>query len=286
MLHLYAGPKEGFTLKEAVKKEGGEAALLIEVDKLRGAKQDMLQEQPYAAMMRMAMDGALDGVIMGPNCRTRSVLRHYPMSHEEHGPRPLRRWGGEEFGRADLNEAEKKKVLEDDILLWRGLFLYIVSVHVRRSLEEKKKEAMLAVEQPATPEYVPETVSLWKTEEWLRMEKAYGLGTQTFNQGDWKGELGGGVVKPTTVGGSLRLDVPQERNPEAKGRSAGKEDSKKLIEVGARPYEGHGKVNEQAPASREDADGLFVGTTCAEWAYTFPPRMCCVPTSRSEVCTA
>lgn len=227
VLHLYAGPKEGFTLKEAVKKEGGEAALLIEVDKLRGAKQDMLQEQPYAAMMRMAMDGALDGVIMGPNCRTRSVLRHYPMSHEEHGPRPLRRWGGEEFGRADLNEAEKKKVLEDDILLWRGLFLYIVSVHVRRSLEEKK-EVMLAVEQPATPEYVPETVSLWKTEEWLRMEKAYGLGTQTFNQGDWRGELGGGVVKPTTVGGSLRLDVPQERNPEAKGRSAGKEDSKKL----------------------------------------------------------
>ncbi len=228
VLHLYAGPKEGFTLKEAMKKEGGDATTLIEVDKIRGRGQDMLRDQPYAAMVRMAMDGALDGVIMGPNCRTRSVLRHYRVSSEEHGPRPLRRWGGEEFGLVDLNDEEKKKVMEDDILLWRGLFLYVISVHVRRSLEEKKRDVILAVEQPATPEYVPETVSLWKTDEWLRMEKAYGLHTQTFNQGDWIGELGGGVVKPTTMGGNLKLEVPREKNPEAKGRSAGKEDSKKL----------------------------------------------------------
>ena len=228
VLHLYAGPKEGFTLKEAIKKEGGDATTLIEVDKVRDGQQDLLQDQPYAAMLRMALDGSLDGVVMGPNCRTRSVLRHYRISEEEHGPRPLRRWGGEEFGLTDLTESERQKVVEDDVLLWRGLFLYVVSVHVRRSMDQETRKVMLLVEQPATPEYMPETVSLWRTSEWLKMERAYGLHTQTFNQGDWIGELGGGVVKPTTVGGNVKIEIPEERNLEAKGRSAGKEDSKKL----------------------------------------------------------
>lgn len=60
------------------------------------------------------------------------------------------------------------------------------------------------------------------------MERIYDLHTQTFNQGDWLGTMGGGVVKPTTMGGTLKLETPEERNPEAKGRGEKKADSKKL----------------------------------------------------------
>lgn len=107
----------------------------------------MMHDQPHATMLRMALDGALTGVIMGPNCRTRSVLRHYPVSSSDHGPRPLRKWGGEEFGRVDLTKEEKKKVVEDDTLLWRGLFLYVVSVHVRRTFDKEMAEVLLGVER-------------------------------------------------------------------------------------------------------------------------------------------
>ena len=187
-----------------------------------------MHDQPYATMLRMALDGALNGVIMGPNCRTRSVLRHYPVSSSDHGPRPLRKWGGEEFGRVDLTKEEKKKVVEDDTLLWRGFFLYVVSVHVRRTFDKEMAKVLLGVEQPASPDYMPETVSLWRTQEWKMMERIYDLHTQTFNQGDWLGTMGGGVVKPTTMGGTLKLESPEERNPEAKGRGEKKGDLKKL----------------------------------------------------------
>lgn len=101
MLHVYAGPDEGFTLKEAVKKYGGDVRTLVEIDLLRGKDHDMLQNSPYDAMLRMALDGQVRGLLAGPNCRTRSVLRHYPMNEHEHGPRPVRAWGGEEFGKKD-----------------------------------------------------------------------------------------------------------------------------------------------------------------------------------------
>ena len=239
VLHLYAGEDSGFTLAEAVKKCGGEVKTLVEVDCLRGKDHDMVQDEPYTAMLRMAFDGTLKGVVAGPNCRTRSVLRSYPISAQEHGPRPLRRWGGEEFGRKDLNASEKRKVYEDDVMMFRAILLYVIAVHVERTKDKKQKQqededeaerVLLALEQPKAPEYMTQTVSFWWTDQWKALKEMYKLKEVSFNQGDWKGEDGGkGCVKPTTLGGNMRIDVPQERNPEAKGRSQEKvKDSKSL----------------------------------------------------------
>ena len=38
----------------------------------------------------------------------------------------MRSWGGEEFGLKDLSDSERQQVHEDDVLLWRFLFLWMV----------------------------------------------------------------------------------------------------------------------------------------------------------------
>ena len=87
--------------------------------------------------------------------------------------------------------------------------------------------AHLLIEQPAAPRHVPECVSFWKTKEWRELKEAHKLQEQTFNQGDY---LPGQevAVKPTTVGGTLELELPQRRNYQAKTREEGDGDSKAL----------------------------------------------------------
>ena len=84
VVHLYAGVKDGYTLSRALQECGGDKRRLLKIDILRQedgvSSHDMLADSgPYAKLMRAALDGTLKGVIMGPNCRTRSVLRHYPL---------------------------------------------------------------------------------------------------------------------------------------------------------------------------------------------------------------
>ena len=250
-LHLFAGEDDGFTLSQAVKSAGGDVQTLIELDQKRGPGHDLMSSDPYATLLRLAFDNRIRGILAGPNCRTRSVLRNYRMTPECHGPRPLREWGGEEFGRRDLRKDEKTKVWQDDVMLFRTLLLYVLAVHVEKTKDEEEKEEgikrdakteeqktggegwkkiILALEQPSAPEYLPKTVSFWWTDQWRKMKEMYDLQEIKFNQGDWKGEEGGkGCIKPTTIGGNVEIKVPEERNPEAKGRSQDRvQDSKSL----------------------------------------------------------
>ena len=211
--HLYAGEKEGYDLGRAFKEIGGDGNRLVEIDLKRGCEgeesHDMLQDDGvYSALLRAAIDGTLLGAVMGPNCRTRSVLRHYPLDVPGGGPKPLRTWE-EPWGKKDLEKAEEDKVREDDVMLWRGLFLFVVAEEVRKATEDKKKreKMMIGIEQPADPkDYMPEVVSFWSTEEWKRLKVMYGLDEQTFNQSQW----GGQATKPTTFGGNLSLDLPED----------------------------------------------------------------------------
>lgn len=232
VVHLYAGPKEGFTLSRAAKEVGAQENQILEVDVVRGDDHDMLQEAPYNALLRLALDGNLVGLVGGPNCRTRSVLRHYPIEGVEGGgPRPLRAWGGEEFGKKDLKPEEAIRVWEDDVLMWRMIILYIIAEHVKRASREEEEEGedspvWFGMEQPANPTYKPEVVSIWETSQWKKLQEVYQFSTWTFNQGDWGAE----AVKPTTWGGNLPLQLPQQRNPKAKsrGEEGGSKDSKRL----------------------------------------------------------
>lgn len=73
-VHLYAGPKEGYYLQRAVKEMGGDPTRIFEVDIVRDKAHDMVADDGiYAILLKMCMDGWVDGVLGGPNCRTRST---------------------------------------------------------------------------------------------------------------------------------------------------------------------------------------------------------------------
>ena len=160
----------------------------------------------YSALLRVALQGKIRAVVGGPNCRTRSVLRHYEIESQPYAPRPVRSWGdGEEYGRKDLTPKEVSQVHEDDQLLWKMVFLYMVSEYVRRALGIPNP-VRLGLEQPASPcNYMPATVSWWETSDWKALKEEFGFEEWTYNQGD----AGSRAVKPTTFGGDLKLDLPK-----------------------------------------------------------------------------
>ena len=176
MLHLYAGPDSGFTLRQALKQLGGSVDTLVEVDILRGENHDMLSDQDvYSGLVRAALEGKINALVAGPNCRTRSLLRHIPIPGRPDAPRPVRRWGGEEFGVHDATEEEVKKLHDDDILMWRCLFLYMITAYMRRA-RKITKGVVFGLEQPASPrDFMPEVVSWWDTVQWKGIAKEFGF---------------------------------------------------------------------------------------------------------------
>lgn len=203
-LHLYSGKDEGFTLKRAVREQGGDESLVLEVDVKNGEAWDMLQDGMYKQLLRLAMDDLVGGVVCAPNCRTRSVLRHFPIPEDPNAPRPVRSWEGGEWGSSHITPEERKKVEEDDVLMWRAIMLTIVATHVRRAQRPKGPDVRFLVEQPAPPEDYPEVVSWWRTKEWKDLKKIYQWAEVSLRQGDF----GGKAVKPTIVGGNLTMEFP------------------------------------------------------------------------------
>ena len=215
LLHLFAGPDQGFTLHRAWHQVGGESWQLLEVDVERGEEHNLLKSKLYGGLMRTALEGKIRAIIGGPNCRTRSVLRHIPVEGHPEAPRPVRQWGGGEFGKKDLTDQEREQVRGDDLLMWRMLFLQMVSTYAARA-RGATKDPLFSLEQPASPKsYKPEVVSFWDTKEWHKLKKEFGWSEETFEQGS----LGGKSPKPTTFGGSLKLTVEEyktgdRRHPE------------------------------------------------------------------------
>ena len=102
-------------------------------------------------------------------------------------------------------EKEKKIVEEDDILLWRQIFLFMIATYARRARGHDHPLAFV-LEQPSSPrEYKPEVVSFWDQWEWHEIKKEFELKETHFTQKS----LGGEATKPTTLGTSLDL-VPED----------------------------------------------------------------------------
>ena len=79
LVHLYAGEAEGFTPARAWKQQGGDVNKLLELDLKRGEGHNMLMDSgAYSGLLCAVLHDKVDAFIAGPNCRTRSVLRHYP----------------------------------------------------------------------------------------------------------------------------------------------------------------------------------------------------------------
>ena len=144
---------------------------LLEVDILRTQSHDMSKDDAmYAALLRIAMLGWIDAVIGGPNCRTRSELRHHPVMGLPGPSRSL----GRPWGLDELDEVERAKCHLDDVLLLRMVTLYVVAKLGRDArLSQEKNSALLPtvrflMEQPAAPQHMPEVASFWRTEEWRK----------------------------------------------------------------------------------------------------------------------
>ena len=204
VIHLYSGEKTGLSLGRAVLEARGDDELLYEIDIKNGEDYDMLKDHLYQKLLRMVMDGWVEGVVCGPNCRTRSMLRHIP---KPGAPRPVRDWEGGEWGSERNTLEEDQKVFEDDVMMWRAILLGLLAIHVRRTQVGQAEDVKFLLEQPAEPTEFPEVVSLWRTKEWKRLKEMYQWQEATFSQGDW----GGKTTKPTTVGGNLELELPTKR---------------------------------------------------------------------------
>ena len=218
MVHAFAGPNEGYTLRRAFHEVGGDKRKLIEMDILRDSdKHDLgVGGKAYSSLLRLALDGWVKGWLGGPPCRTRSVLRHREVEGLQL-PRPVRGWDGAEHGFPWLSDLERKQVFEDDVLFMRFVLLYVISDMVAKVKKEEK--TLLLIEQPAEPK-LPEVVSWWRTKQWKNLEQAHGLRKQTFDQA----EFGGNATKLTTVGGTIALHVPMNgrrgRPREVQGKTA------------------------------------------------------------------
>lgn len=205
--YIYSGGEEGFTLSKALEQLGQDSKLLLEVDIKRGPEHDIMMKDsgPYSGLLRAALDGKVRSWIGSPNCRTRSVLRHYPIEGVKTCARPVRAWNGEEYGKKDLTMEEMNDVREDDILLWRLLFLAMVS----RYVAEARKlgwTPRFTMEHPSSPRhYMPETVSWWDTEDWKKLKEEFSWDETHLFQG----EMGGDAMKPTTFGGDLKLRLEE-----------------------------------------------------------------------------
>ena len=168
ILHLCAGPREGYTLAWRRPHD------VLEIDLQRGPEHDMMSDELYAFLLRGALDSRFDAVVGGPNCRTRSVLRHYPLPGG--GPRPVRS-PEEPFGRSDLTPHEKKAVWEDDVMMWRMLAIYLVAEEARNA---KGGPQVGFVLEPADPrKYMPGCPTFSKTTQWEAYEEMEGMGSGT-----------------------------------------------------------------------------------------------------------
>lgn len=99
---------------------GGDGRKLVEIDLKRGLHHDMMKDVgPYSGLLRGALDGKISAIVGGPNCRSRSILRHRPIEGRPDAPRPIRAWNGAEYGVNDLTESEWNIIYEDDIMLRR-----------------------------------------------------------------------------------------------------------------------------------------------------------------------
>ena len=203
-LHLYAGPDSGYTLKRALDRCGSQDHHLMEIDVLRGDGHNMLHMNGvYAGLLRCAFDGKLEALLGGPNCRTRSILRHVPIPNWPQAPRPVRAWNGEEFGKRDLSEDEKAMVLDDDTLMMRMVLLFLVSSYVKKA-KGSKQEPWFLMEQPADPHHKnEEVVSWWRTSQWRTLKDEFNFQEITFDQLHFGGECN----KMTTLGGNLPVST-------------------------------------------------------------------------------
>lgn len=123
----------------------------MKIDIKKGAEFDMVEDPMYASLLRLSLDDTIEAVVCGPNCRTRSVLRHFPIPDQPDAQKPVRGWGGEERVLRSNSDEERKKVEDDDLMLWIAITVSLISIHNRRAAQPEAPEPKFLIEQPSSP---------------------------------------------------------------------------------------------------------------------------------------
>ena len=110
-------------------------------------QENLMDDHTYAYLQSLAVSGQLAAVFGGPPCKTFSLSRYMPPGL----PRPIRgrslqtQWGFE-----GLSPSEKEAILEDGILMFRMVWLYLIAEAVAEELG--KPRPFFGMEQPKDPE--------------------------------------------------------------------------------------------------------------------------------------
>ena len=146
---------------------------------------DVLEDRNFQELLMKAAEGDLVGILGGPNCRTWSILRHFP---KDNFPDPVRmRQGLGVWGKEGLATEEQEDTDNDSLLLLRMLLLHMVACDKLEGTK-LKKEPFFLMEHPADPaiysssEKGPICSSWWVTPQARAFIQEYGLITVTFDQ--------------------------------------------------------------------------------------------------------
>ena len=217
---LYAGKDDDESIKPAIMQQWPTfTGRIIEIDICRSQDHNMLNKQPYAWLMAQSARGNVKAIIGGPNCRTCSVLRHYPGDS-----RPVRdREGPGRFGKSDLTDAERLVVREDDIMMWRMNWLTYVATKVARK-HGKLAPAIVKEhpQDPCTPERAnregahPDAKagmcpSYWAMPEAKAFQELIGLRTVDLNQKQFGHMTNKMTTLETNIDIDLAVNVPSRR---------------------------------------------------------------------------
>ena len=206
----------GFTLARAWQQQGGQASSLLEIDIKRGSQHDLSNDVgPYAAVTRAALENKLHAIVGGPNCRSRSVLQHYKVPGQPNCTRPIRAWGGGEYGIDGLAEAEQAMIQEDDLLLWRMLFVAMVSIYIKEARKDPRSVVFTLGAAGLTERLYARKCVLLGHQRMGIFEGGVWLGRTAFAQG----QLGGSATKPATFGGNLELEVNKHKRVKKAGEA-------------------------------------------------------------------
>ena len=191
LLNLSVGSVKG-CFQEAADKAG---LALLDVD----LNEDVNLNASFGYLMGLALQGKIKVFLAGPRFQTWNAVAAKPSG----SPGVRTREGDERWGKANLNDREKTRVDQDNLLFVRILALALAAGASNRELEMGVMGFLL--EQPRDPsEYVSgvclnQLPSLYSTPEWKLVKDRLGLEVFTINQGP----LGCSMVRPTQLGSNL-----------------------------------------------------------------------------------
>ena len=136
-LHLFSGPSKKFWQIPRANAH----CVCVDIE------ENLMDDHTYAYLQSLALSGRLAAVFGGPPCKTFSLSRYMPPEL----PRPVRgRTSQTQWGFEGLSPSEREAIIEDGILMFRMIWLYLIAEAVAEELG--KPRPFFGLEQPKDPE--------------------------------------------------------------------------------------------------------------------------------------